>query len=39
VKRYRVRFSALARAQIEELQDYISDRADPTTALRYVERI
>lgn len=39
MKRYQVRFSKIARRQLEELYDYIALHADPETALRFVERI
>jgi toxin ParE1/3/4 len=39
VKQYQVLFSELARRQLDELYDYIADRADPDTALAYITRI
>jgi toxin ParE1/3/4 len=39
VRHYDVRFSKRARTQLEELYDFLAERADPLTALRYVERI
>lgn len=39
MKRYPVVFSELARRQLDALYDYIADRADPDTAMAYIERI
>lgn len=39
MRRYRVRFTPLARRQLEELYNYIATEADPETAFGYVERI
>jgi hypothetical protein len=39
VKRYRVVFSELARRQLDELYDFIAERAHPDVALGYIARI
>jgi toxin ParE1/3/4 len=39
VKRYKVRFTPLAKRQLNELYDYIATHGHPVTALGYIERI